>query len=186
MVPKIRFSMFMKSWELYKLTDRVMLYSGLTYSPNDISKCGIRVLRSSNINEDSFVTYQDDVFVNIDAINIPYAQNGEIIITSANGSPRLVGKHAIVVNLTDNSAVAGGFMLIGKSEYSEFMNASMSSNWYRTFLGIHVAGGNGAIGNLNKNELDKYEFLVPNNNEKKKIGTLFSNLDNLITLHQRK
>jgi type I restriction enzyme S subunit len=49
-----------------------------------------------------------------------------------------------------------------------------------------VAGGNGAICNLNKNDLDEQIVLVPSMKERKKIGTYFSNLDNLITLHQNK
>ena len=106
------------------------------------------MLRSSNINDDQFVIYEDDVFVNPNAVNIDKVENGDILITSANGCPRLVGKHAIIRDLKENSAVLGGFMLISRATNYEFVNASMSSNWYREFLIVNVAGGNGAIGNL--------------------------------------
>ena len=143
-------------------------------------------MRSSNINEDTFEICEDDVFVNEGAVNIPYVKNGDILITSANGSSRLVGKHAIVRDIPENCVVHGGFMLLASSDEPEFVNALMSSQWYTRFINVFVAGGNGAIGNLNKNDLDEQIVLVPSTKERKKIGTYFSNLDNLITLHQRK
>ncbi|WP_459130164.1 restriction endonuclease subunit S [Guggenheimella bovis] len=144
------------------------------------------VLRSSNINEDVFEIHEDDVFVDEGAVNIPYIRNGDILITSANGSSRLVGKNAIVRDIPDNSVVHGGFMLLASSDEPEFVNALMSSLWYIKFINVYVAGGNGAIGNLNKNDLDEQIVLIPSNSEREKIGTYFSHLDKLITLHQRK
>jgi len=143
-------------------------------------------LRSSNINEDTFVKGEDDVFVNIKAINIPFVRNGDIIITSANGSSRLVGKHAIIREITDNSAVHGGFMLLATAKNPQFLNASMGASWYIKFINLFVAGGNGAIGNLNKNDLDEQTILVPYETEQELIGCFFENLDHLITLHQSK
>ena len=184
--PEIRFAGFTDAWEQRRFSDIAETRRGLTYKPNSIVDNGVRVLRSSNINEDTFVFGNDDVFVDENAVNIPYIQNGDILITSANGSSRLVGKHAIIRNLPDNSAVHGGFMLIASSSNPEFLNASMSSQWYSEFVSLYVAGGNGAIGNLNKNDLDTQIVLVPSVAEQQQIGTYFRNLDHLITLHQRK
>ena len=158
----------------------------MTYNPSNIRDSGIRVLRSSNIAEDQFTYGEDDVFVEPDAANIPYANRGDILITSANGSTRLVGKHAIIRDIPDNSAVHGGFMLLARAKNSEFVNALMSAPWYSKFISLYVAGGNGAIGNLNKNDLDEQDVLVPEDTEQKAIGQYFEQLDNLITLHQRK
>ena len=159
---------------------------GLTYSPSNIVEHGTRVLRSSNINEDYFVKSDDDVFVEDGCININYAKDGNILITSANGSSKLVGKHAILDNISTEKVVHGGFMLLAKTKYPYFLNASMSSTWYKKFIDLYIAGGNGAIGNLSKSDLDSYTFLVPHNEEQLKIGSLFKSLDQLITLHQRK
>lgn len=171
-------------WEQRKVNDIAETRRGLTYKPNDICEDGIRVLRSSNINEDTFVKREDDVFVDRKAINIPFVQNGDILITSANGSSRLVGKHAIICKITDNSAVHGGFMLLATAKNPQFLNASMGASWYIKFINLFVAGGNGAIGNLNKNDLDEQTILVPCENEQEIIGRFFENLDHLITLHQ--
>lgn len=116
-------------------------------------------MRSSNIDEEYFVKSDDDVFVEKECINIPFVKNEDILITSANGSSRLVGKHAIVDDISSNSAVHGGFMLLASSKNPYFINASMSSPWYKKFIELYVAGGNGAIGNLNKNNLDNYDVL---------------------------
>ena len=174
------------SWEQRKFEDIAITRRGLTYKPSNITENGVRVLRSLNINEDTFVFGNDDVFVDVNALNIPYVQNGDILITSANGSSRLVGKHAIIRNLPDNTAVHGGFMLVASSSNPEFLNASMSSQWYSEFVSLYVAGGNGAIGNLNKNDLNMQVILVPSEVEQQQIGSYFRNLDRLITLHQRK
>ena len=173
-------------WEQRKLEEVATIRRGLTYKPTIIVDNGVRVLRSSNINEDEFVVGDDDIFVENNVVNIPYIKNGDILITSANGSSRLVGKHAIIRNLPKNSAVHGGFMLIASCSNPEFLNASMSSQWYSKFIRIYVAGGNGAIGNINKNDLDSQIFLSPNEIEQQKIGQYFSQLDYLITLHQWK
>lgn len=184
--PVIRFKGFTNTWEQRKFSNIAEIKRGLTYKPSDIEPNGIRVLRSSNINEDTFILHIDDIFVKKEAININYVANGDILITSANGSLRLVGKHAIINGIANNSAVCGGFMLVVKTKQPNFTNALMSSDWYEKFINLYVSGGNGAIGNLSQNDLSNAEILIPNLKEQTKIGNFFKSLDNLITLHQRK
>ena len=183
--PAIRFAGFTDAWEQRKYGEVVETRRGLTYKPSDICDSGIRVLRSSNIDEDTFVLKADDVFVKKDAVNIDYSKENDILITSANGSSRLVGKHAIISSISGNPAVHGGFMLLGTTKEPYFINASMGSSWYRHFIELYVAGGNGAIGNLNKNDLDNQAILIPSEPEQQAIGAFFKRLDHLITLHQR-
>ena len=177
---------YTSSWEQRKFSDVVATRRGLTYKPSDIRKNGVRVLRSSNIAEDSFTLGDEDVFVVREAVNIDCARANDILITAANGSSRLVGKHTIITGISEESAVHGGFMLLGTTKEPHFVNASMGSSWYRRFIELFVAGGNGAIGNLRKNDLDNQEIAIPSEEEQKIIGSFFHHLDNLITLHQRK
>ena len=183
--PAIRFKGFSDAWEQRKFSDVVATRRGLTYKPSDIRKNGVRVLRSSNIAEDSFALSDEDVFVVREAVNIDCARANDILITAANGSSRLVGKHTIISGIPEESAVHGGFMLLGTTKEPHFVNASMGSSWYRRFIELFVAGGNGAIGNLNKNDLDNQEIAIPSEEEQEKIGSFFRQLDHLITLHQR-
>ncbi|UJM30298.1 restriction endonuclease subunit S [Enterococcus faecium] len=184
-VPEIRFPGFTEDWEERKFGEIVQVSRGLTYKPSDVQIDGIRVLRSSNINEDVFILRDDDVFVKPDAVNIAPIKNGDILITSANGSSRLVGKHAIVNGLQDKT-VHGGFMLRVKSKNTWFTNSLMSSRWYNYFINIYVSGGNGAIGNLRKYDLESQTIIVPDDEEQQKIGAFFKQLDDTIALHQRK
>lgn len=186
MAPPIRFQGFTAPWRQRKFTDLATVRRGLTYKPHNVIEGGKRVLRSSNINENTFQVHNDDVFVDENVVNIPCVNNGDILITSANGSSRLIGKHAIIRGIPENSAVHGGFMLLASSDESEFVNALMSSLWYTKFINAYVAGGNGAIGNLNKNDLEEQIAYVPQKEEMHKIGDFFDNLDHLITLHQHK
>lgn len=100
------------------------------------------------------------------------------MITAANGSPRLVGKHAVINNLNEDKVVPGGFMILASSKEPYFLNSCMGAPWYKTFLKTGVAGGNGAIGNLNKNTLQEYEFYTPSNKlERDEIASYFTTLD---------
>ena len=185
-VPEIRFAGFTDPWEQRKFSELASLRRGLTYSPADIRPYGqgIRVLRSSNIDEDEFTLSNEDVFVDETVVGIELVQEGEILITAANGSPRLVGKRAIINGLTGKT-VHGGFMLCAHAEQPDYVAALMGSRWYQHFLATGVAGGNGSIGNLDKAALEDEFAFVPSIEEQELIGVLFSRLDDLITLHQR-
>ena len=182
--PELRFPGFTDPWEQRKFKNFVQIRRGLTYKPSDIASSGIRVLRSSNINEDQFITGTNDVFVNIDAVDIPYVKSGDILLTSANGSAHLVGKHAIINDIVENSAVHGGFMLLVESKNPQFINALLGSNWYKKFINLYVSGGNGAIGNLSKSDLEEQDVMFPSEEEQKAIGRVYFYMNHLITLHQ--
>ncbi|MFZ3573963.1 restriction endonuclease subunit S [Tenacibaculum finnmarkense] len=184
-IPEIRFKGFNEEWELVRFDNIVSIARGLTYSPVNVRKDGVKVLRSSNILDDKFIEKSDDVFVEESSINIDYLFNYDIIVTSANGSSRLVGKHAIF-NGSKLKYVHGGFMLRIRGEFPYFINASMSSEWYKKFIDIFTSGGGGSIGNLSKSDLEKQNILIPKDKkEQEKIGNYFQNLDSLIANHSQ-
>ena len=182
--PKLRFNNFENPWNQSLLMDQVEIRRGLTYKPNDVRSSGVRVLRSSNIVDDTFILSDNDVFVDKAVVNIPRISNGDILVTAANGSTKLVGKHAIVENLVDNEIVVhGGFMLLFKTEQNYFVNAWMSSNEYKRVLQF-VQGGNGAIGNLSSTVLKSMKMSFPSLQEQTAIGSLLRTLDELIASHK--
>ena len=183
-LPILRFDNFKDYWQTSSLLSQVEVRRGLTYKPNDVRSNGARVLRSSNIVDDSFVILDDDVFVNKEVVNIPRISNGDILVTAANGSTKLVGKHAIIKNLPDDEIVVhGSFMLLFKTEQSYFVNAWMSSNEYKRVLQF-VQGGNGAIGNLSSTILKNMKMSIPSLAEQSAIGTLFRTLDDLFASYK--
>lgn len=181
--PEIRFKGFSGEWKKTQFNELAEVRRGLTYKPSDIETDGVKVLRSSNIDEDKFVIKSDDVHVNKNAININLIKIGDILITSANGSSHLVGKHAVVEYL-DKEAVHGGFMLVASTNMPFFLNASMSTDWYKRFLSVHVAGGNGSIGNLKASTLEKQSLYIPEPEEQVKVGGLFKQFDYLLNQYQ--
>ncbi|PLR32482.1 restriction endonuclease subunit S [Chimaeribacter arupi] len=182
--PEIRFKGFSGEWEEIKFKEMAEIKRGLTYKPTDLVDEGVVVLRSSNINIDKFELRKDDVQVDKKAVNINYINNGDILITSANGSTQLVGKHAVVKNLNIDS-VHGGFMLAATTNAPDFLNASMNTYWYNRFLSMNVSGGNGAIGNIKGSILEEELLYVPKKDERDKIGYYFQKLDELINQHQQ-
>jgi type I restriction enzyme S subunit len=182
-IPEIRFKQFQSTWIPTKFKKIADVRRGLTYSPTNLSNSGIRVLRSSNIYQDQFILKADDVFVNENSVNIELVKDNDILITSANGSSRLVGKHAVINNFKGKTA-HGGFMLLATTKHPHFLNASMSTSWYARFVNLYTAGGGGSIGNLSKSDLEEQVIFVPIEDEQKVIGNFFNNIDQLIAQHK--
>ena len=73
-------------------------------------------------------------------------------------------------------------MILASSKEPYFLNSCMGAPWYKTFLKTGVAGGNGAIGNLNKHALEEYEFYTPSNKlERDGLASYFTSLDSQIS-----
>ena len=79
--PKLRFSQFTDSWNLDKLIDKVSLYSGLTYTPDDVRSDGTLVLRSSNV-QNGEISLLDNVYVNPSVAKSQNVELGDIIAVS--------------------------------------------------------------------------------------------------------
>ncbi|OCG64723.1 hypothetical protein A9G48_01625 [Gilliamella sp. wkB18] len=184
--PRYRFLGFKKDWSITQFKNLANIRRGLTYTPSNLALDGVRILRSSNIDSDRFILRNDDIFIDQSYVSISLVKENDILITSANGSSRLVGKHALIKITNNEKAVHGGFMLLATSNQPFFTNAIMSSNWYRKFLNTYVAGGNGAIGNLNKTELANQDISIPTTLEQTQIGNFFKLLDDKIALEQKK
>ena len=184
--PHYRFQCFNEVWTKNLFYNLANIRRGLTYNPSHLTNDGIRILRSSNIDEDRFIIKDDDIFINEKNVNIPVVSENDVLITAANGSSRLVGKHALISLPKSQKAVHGGFMLLATSKQPFFTNALLSSNWYRKFLNVYIAGGNGSIGNLNKKTIENQLIKIPSTKEQTKIGNFFKLLDKKIALEQRK
>lgn len=112
--------------------------NGLTYSPNDVTdeNSGTLVLRSSNIQNDK-LSFDNNVYVNTKIDKSIMMQKDDILITSRNGSARLIGKNAIVEK--EINATYGAFMMVfraNKRILPKFAYYLMNSSfeYYRTFF----------------------------------------------------
>ena len=178
---KLRFYGFTESWELRKLPEFVNFYSGLTYTPDNVQESGTLVLRSSNVKNGEIID-ADNVYVNIDIVNSENVQDGDIIVVIRNGSRALIGKHAQIKGFRSNTVI-GAFMTGIRSEHPAFVNALLDTPAFE----IEIAKNLGAtINQITGYMFSKMEFAIPSSKEQIEIGKFFLNLDNLITLHQKK
>lgn len=179
--PAVRFIGFAEDWEQRKLEEFVSFFRGLTYSPNDIRSSGTLVLRSSNV-KDGEIVDSDNVYVNPEIVNSENVQNGDIIVVVRNGSRSLIGKHAEIKGFKPNTVI-GAFMTGIRSQHPSFVNGLLNTPRFDKEVTINLGA---TINQITGYMFSKMEFLIPSDKEQDNIGEYFNNLDNLITLHQRK
>ena len=109
-------------------------------------------------------------------------QVGDIIVVVRNGSRALIGKHAQIKASMPNTVI-GAFMSGIRSEHPSFVNALLDTSAFECEI---VKNMGATINQITGYMFSKMEFTIPSEEEQKKIGNYFRNLDNLITLHQRK
>ena len=168
-------------WEQRKLPEFVSFFNGLTYTPDDVEETGTLVLRSSNVKSGKIVD-ADNVYVNDKVATSENVQEGDIIVVVRNGSRALIGKHAQIKDSMPNTVI-GAFMSGMRSEHSSFVNALLDTSAFENEIAKNMGA---TINQITGYMFSKMEFMIPSGEEQKKIGEYFSNLDNLITLHQRK
>lgn len=179
--PAVRFIGFAEDWEQRKLTDFVDFYAGLTYTPSDVQETGTLVLRSSNVSNGEIVD-ADNVYVCPEVVNVENVQVGDIVVVVRNGSRSLIGKHAQIKRFMPNTVI-GAFITGIRSECPEFTNALLNTPHFDEEISLNMGA---TINQITGYMFSKMEFHIPNLDEQNKIGEFFENLDNLITLHQRK
>ena len=72
-------------WEEKRLGEVGNIVSGLTYSPDDIDESGVLVLRSSNVHGRQ-VTFDDNVYVNVEGGKFNPVEENDILICVRNGN----------------------------------------------------------------------------------------------------
>lgn len=180
--PEVRFKVFTEDWVEKLLADEVDFFTGLTYSPSNVVKIGgTLVLRSSNV-KNSQIVLTDNVFVESEVVNCENVIVGDIIIVVRNGSRNLIGKHAIIKKNMPNTVI-GAFMTGIHSKQSDFINSLLDTNQFEKEIEKNLGA---TINQITTGALKKMTFWFPKEDEQKQIGTFFQNLDNLITLHQKK
>ncbi len=121
-----------KGWEWCRMDDLGSSNIGLTYSPNDIGDKGLPVLRSNNIQNGNIVL-NDLVRVSKEVSENVLVHKNDLLICARNGSRRLVGKCALINELSDRMAF-GAFMAIFRSKFNRYIKLFLESPLYRSKL----------------------------------------------------
>lgn len=187
-IPEIRFKGFTNDWEQRKLEDFGKATGG-TSIESEFSENGIyKVISIGSYSENS-----------------KYNDQGIRAILSDKTKEKILNKSDLTMILNDKTAngrIIGRVLYIDKSgtyvynqrterieiykEYFEpiFIYQLLNAPQIRNKI-IKQSQGNTQIF-VNWNGIKNTDYLVPNKTEQVKLGKLFTNLDNLITLHQCK
>lgn len=156
-----------QGWEIKKLGEVAEYFNGLTYSPKDVSDNGTIVLRSSNIQNDE-LDFSDIVRVNVDIKEKLFLKEGDILMCSRNGSQRLVGKTAPIMNLPEPMTF-GTFMMIIRSEFSPYLLWFFKTDEFKK----QISGGeNTMINQVTRYMLDEIKIPLPPLPEQQRIVSI--------------
>ena len=185
-VPEIRFAGFTDAWEQRKLGDIGETYTGLSGKTKEDFGHG----------QARFVTYMN-VFSNpisnpemTEPIEIDPKQNevevGDVFFTTSSETPEEVGVSSVLLEKrgkTYLNSFCFGFRPSEKidSYYLAYMLRSESAREKIILLAQGISRYN-----ISKNKVMEIAVSLPSLDEQKLIGQYFRQLDNLITLHQRK
>lgn len=184
--PRIRFKGYTDAWEQRKLGN---ICESFEYGLNAAAKeydGKNKYIRITDIDDSSHEFLQEDV--TSPDMDLTGAENyclkyGDILFARTGAS---VGKTYIYKD-SDGLVYYAGFLIRGrvKDEFvPEFVFQNTLTDDYEKFIRI-TSQRSGQPG-VNAQEYAGYEISMPTYKEQKKIGQYFSNLDRLITLHQRK
>ncbi|OOY57233.1 restriction endonuclease subunit S [Solemya velum gill symbiont] len=144
-------------------------------------KEGVFVIRSSNVKNGQIVQ-ADNVYVNPEVVNCSNVKKGDIIVVVRNGSRALIGKHAQVNSLMDNTVI-GAFMTGVRASYPEFINALFDTDKFKAQVEKNLGA---TINQITNGAFNSMVFMFPEGQDKTAIGNTFQKLDNLINQHQQK
>jgi type I restriction enzyme S subunit len=164
-----------------QLGDVGIYIRGLTYSTNDVvEQKGTIVMRSNNIDNGSLLDYNNNIVrVNKQISQEQQLQNGDIVVCMANGSSALVGKSSFYDGKCLSPITVGAFCGIYRSKMPITKWLFQTSS-YRRYIWNSLQGGNGAIANLNVEDIFHMSFSIPDKSRTEFCTKLFSSLDTLI------
>ena len=120
------------SWVWTTVGDIAESNIGLTYKPSDICDDGVPVYRSNNI-QNRRIDKTELVRVNAKILDKQYLAVGDLLICARNGSRRLVGKCALIENLSEPSAF-GAFMAVCRSAYNPWIYLLLNTGYFNRYL----------------------------------------------------
>ena len=172
--PEIRFSGFTDDWEQRKLGEVAKFINGRAYSQDELLNNGkYKVLRVGN-----FYTNDSWYYSDMELDDKYYAENGDLLYTwSATFGPHIWHGDKVIYHYH-----------IWKINLSKSLEKTFALQLLERDKEEILADKNGStMVHITKSGMENEKVLLPENiEEQQKIGEYFSNLDRLITLHQRK
>jgi type I restriction enzyme S subunit len=149
-----------KNFEMKKIKEIAEIFIGVTYQPQDVvdlEEKGIVVLRSGNI-QNFMLDFKDRLKIKKDIREKFFVRSKDILMCSRNGSSNLVGKVAIIDNLTEKMTF-GAFMTIIRSEYYTYLYNYFKSSYFKK---SKIFRKTTTINQITKIELKNLIIPIPN------------------------
>ena len=125
-----------------------------------VSEDGTIVLRSSNI-QNSQLDFADTIRVDCTIKEKLYVRDNDILMCSRNGSARLVGKVALIKNISEPMSF-GAFMMIIRSAYYSYLMTYFQTDAFRRQI---KTGATTTINQITGNMLNKITLPLPEMSE---------------------
>ena len=185
--PGIRFKGFTDDWEQRKLGELGSLKNGMNFSKKAMG-IGFPFVNLQNIFGNNVIDVSNlgKAMASDSQLKDYNLLNGDVLFVRSSVKLEGVGEAALVPQTLDNTTYSG-FIIRFRDEYG------LDNNFKRFVFGIESVRNqimsqatNSANKNISQSVLENLELAIPSKSEQQKIGAYFSNLDHLITLHQRK
>lgn len=185
--PKIRFKGFTKDWEQRKLGELGSLKNGMNFSKEAMGH-GFPFINLQNIFGNNVIDVNKlELADATEKQLLEYSLlKGDVLFVRSSVKLEGVGEAALVPETLKNTTYSG-FIIRFRDEYglnNDFKKYIFGTQKVRNQ--IMAQATNSANKNISQGVLENLTFEVPSFDEQAKIGEHFSNLDHLITLHQRK
>ena len=142
-------------WPVKNFNEIATSKIGLTYKPEDIKDGGILVLRSGNI-QDSKISLNDNVYVNVEVKEDLLVKKNDILMCSRNGSAALVGKVALIPEF-DSNVTFGAFMTVIRSRYYDYLFEYFQQPAFRE----QISAGTSTINQITQKMLSSINIPIP-------------------------
>lgn len=157
-----------EGWKVRKAKYFGNVRNGLTYKPEQLvdEKEGILILRSGNI-QDGKLSFEDNQYVAGEIQKNLMVKNDDILITSRNGSAKLIGKSAIINN--NIQATFGAFMMLftpNQTVNAQYFCYLLNSNGFDFYRGLFSSS---TINQLTRKTFNNMSFPYPKKEIQKEI-----------------
>ena len=178
--PAVRFKEFTDAWEQRELGEIGEIITGSTPSTQHLeyySNDGIPWVTPTDISEN--ITYNTERKLSKLGQSVGRVVPEKTILVTCIAS---IGKNTMLGKMGSFNQQING-LVPNESKYNPYFLFTESALWSATMKRSASAG---TMQIVNRTEFSKLKTFVPNLLEQTQIGSYFRNLDNLITLHQRK
>ncbi|HFI0937790.1 TPA: restriction endonuclease subunit S [Streptococcus suis] len=184
--PELRFPEFTDAWKQRKLGEVATFAKGNGYSKKDLVIKGSPIILYGRLyTKYETVISEVDTFVSVEdnKNSVVYSEGGEVLVPASGESSLDIARASVVAK---KGIILGGdinIIRLHSEIFPVFLALTISNGKQQKGLSKRAQGK--SVVHLHNSDLKKVDLDFPTLPEQEAIGNFFSDLDQLITLHQR-